>query len=1021
MTEQKNYKYKAFISYRHIQPDASIAQAVHTMVETFKVPKELQIDGKQSPFRVFRDREELTTSSLDDSIDEALKSSEYLIVICSKRLPQSSWCNREVEQFIKLNSIDKVIPVLIEGEPQESFPHILQGYEMIETLEDGSTSTKVKEILAAELRPDEVKTPDFIGYEALEKTEPNRLKDLTKESIGLLKDEKYRIMAAILGVTYGDLRQRDKERRQKRMIYSFALASIFMLFFGLFMFNAYQNENRAKIQTIQDRSQMMLNNAQQLISEGNKTKAIVLANRAIEDVDPSMAAYEKLKLQHYSILNNSLDLEYSSVLSVINTNNKFTFLDFNKTGDKFVAGLNNDEIGVWDVETGNLLETLIGHQQQVKLIDIAPDDKTMVSGGFDDLITLWDFETFEQLQQVKTPGNVMLLMYTKDYLRLNVIYDDLFNYFYQQYDAKTLEPIGNKIKLNNNIRRVAFIDEKQLMIVNYNTFKPDQSIVLYDLNKGVSIDNFSDQSYESTELSTQEQEVLKYPYIDLKLSTDNKYFYSISKSNLVKIEIDTGKLIYVVDAQIFGDEMALVGTSDGKYLYLGVGQKVLKIDANTGERLLDIDTSSDTIIDLVISEDNQTVLALGQTGAIKVIQNDNLSEANFDMKGGAEYIYLSPNQKHVAALSLTHQNIKVIRLKPENSALVIPGQIVAHSENKRYSLFYGDKEYFLYDNEKLEVIKTVETDILNYEAEYLWDSFRENYTISNDGKLLVGRVFSSNEDGNEREQIVVFNLQTDALIFEKEVSRIDNLVISPDNQFIVANTAVNEIAIYSLDDPDQIITMSIEPGYIKNIMISNDSQFVGVNYQEGLSNVYHIDKQELVGSISGEILSLEVVDDKVEIVGLYNNIGTKYTDFEEVEDVSLSKQRDQQGQFFDDINTYNKEHDLLLTIRASKDVRYAYLVDFSTGQLLKTYEIPLRAYLVKGFVTPNGDGIIMDSLYTSTTIGYSSNYLEQQFNVGKQSSLFKLMDYDQIYQQSIEFVEDVVLSDEEIYEMGIGE
>ena len=102
MTEQKNYKYKAFISYRHIQPDASIAQAVHTMVETFKVPKELQIDGKQLPFRVFRDREELTTSSLDDSIDEALKSSEYLIVICSKRLPQSSWCNREVEQFIKL-------------------------------------------------------------------------------------------------------------------------------------------------------------------------------------------------------------------------------------------------------------------------------------------------------------------------------------------------------------------------------------------------------------------------------------------------------------------------------------------------------------------------------------------------------------------------------------------------------------------------------------------------------------------------------------------------------------------------------------------------------------------------------------------------------------------------------------------------------------------------------------------------------------------------------------------------------
>ena len=71
---KRKYKYDAFISYRHIEPDLTIAKILHDMIEKFNIPKHLRttlnennnenlIDDKHV-FRVFRDREELSTKDL---------------------------------------------------------------------------------------------------------------------------------------------------------------------------------------------------------------------------------------------------------------------------------------------------------------------------------------------------------------------------------------------------------------------------------------------------------------------------------------------------------------------------------------------------------------------------------------------------------------------------------------------------------------------------------------------------------------------------------------------------------------------------------------------------------------------------------------------------------------------------------------------------------------------------------------------------------------------------------------------
>lgn len=83
------YRYDAFISYRHTELDKFAAENLHRQMEAFRLPGKLsgRREGRTRITRVFRDRDELPlTNNLEDNIMEALRESEFLVVICSPRL-----------------------------------------------------------------------------------------------------------------------------------------------------------------------------------------------------------------------------------------------------------------------------------------------------------------------------------------------------------------------------------------------------------------------------------------------------------------------------------------------------------------------------------------------------------------------------------------------------------------------------------------------------------------------------------------------------------------------------------------------------------------------------------------------------------------------------------------------------------------------------------------------------------------------------------------------------------------------
>lgn len=192
----EDYKYWAFISYSH--KDRRWGDWLHKSLETYHLPKSvLKHEGRDGSlpkkvFPVFRDREELPTASdLPSQITKALESSRYLIVICSPRSAKSRWVNEEILHFKRLGREDRILAIIVDGEPNaseqdsgdfECFPEALR---LKYSISQGKLTVERTEPIAADAR----------------KTGDGRRRSLLK------------IVAGVVGVDFARLWDREQHRR----------------------------------------------------------------------------------------------------------------------------------------------------------------------------------------------------------------------------------------------------------------------------------------------------------------------------------------------------------------------------------------------------------------------------------------------------------------------------------------------------------------------------------------------------------------------------------------------------------------------------------------------------------------------------------------------------------------------------------------------------------------------------------------------------------------------------------------
>ena len=124
---ETGFKYYAFISYK--REDEKWAKWLQNKLETYKLPtslaKETEKEIPKTFHPCFRDKTDLSeTGDLSQILHDKLQKSQYLIVVCSPRSAKSKWVNKEVETFQEMGRADKIIPFIIEGNPDTSNPNV---------------------------------------------------------------------------------------------------------------------------------------------------------------------------------------------------------------------------------------------------------------------------------------------------------------------------------------------------------------------------------------------------------------------------------------------------------------------------------------------------------------------------------------------------------------------------------------------------------------------------------------------------------------------------------------------------------------------------------------------------------------------------------------------------------------------------------------------------------------------------------------------------------------------------------
>ncbi len=120
---KKTYKYFAFISYS--SDDRRWAKKLQRNLEQYRLPARLQKRYPEAPKRaypVFRDDTHLAGFKVWASLTEELDDSQYLILLCSPNSAASEWVNKEVQYFIDQGKEDKILPLIIDGEPYANDP-----------------------------------------------------------------------------------------------------------------------------------------------------------------------------------------------------------------------------------------------------------------------------------------------------------------------------------------------------------------------------------------------------------------------------------------------------------------------------------------------------------------------------------------------------------------------------------------------------------------------------------------------------------------------------------------------------------------------------------------------------------------------------------------------------------------------------------------------------------------------------------------------------------------------------------
>ena len=774
--KQKQYKYDAFISYRHCDLDKFVAENLHRILESYELPKEikekLNIEGR-SIRRVFRDQEELPLSSnLEDPILDALNDSKYLIVICSPRLKDSLWCKKEIETFKKLRGRRNIFCVLVEGEPKDSFP------EAVLYDDDGKT---LVEPLAADVRG-----------------------ETKKEVLKKIKSEKLRLIAPMYSFDYDDLRQRHKMQEQRKMIITSTIIAVSCLLFTLY----------TSIMLIKIYNQQKLLKKHQAITLSEKSEQSLKNDskyNAVKNAYQALTKFNGVKMPYTSEAEYAL----SEALGVYNTGYSYKatgemntkgVVDYikNSDNDNYLAIYDeSEELTLWD---SNKLKKLYTYN------DI---------NGFSFDNHYFTFMGNDYFAYINNNGNIII----------NNIKNGK-----KVKEIKKGENSYTSIKGTENY--ISYIDNKTVNIYNIKedkvlgTYKVDDKMMkemYYSDDKKYLIASSTNNSFEINK-----EEYVKVHILDIN-SLEEINSVELNAGYISGMFTKDNNL-YMLLNRTFNTEFNMVVSS---YNYIDGNINWTKtFDGNWGKYITK--SYPEGINDIVVVNSNKVNVIDGNTGDIKGIYDtkneiieiysnyDKEIYVTFSSKGNVNFINMETNKNiehmgkfefNIDEYSLVSKNAKGFLLVPKNDNRVIYYEENSNKKMKEEKIKIGYPED---DSIKVTEVKNIKKKynvknknlvskmLFSTKKDLLFVSYVDNTLGIYDTKekKLLNTVKGVNESnhyfGKDKYGRMYIGDISNAYIIDKNYNKVGHIQglykVNNDKVIIVQNSKYYSIPIYSLKD-----------------------------------------------------------------------------------------------------------------------------------------------------------------------------------------------------------------------------
>ena len=538
----------------------------------------------------------------------------------------------------------------------------------------------------------------------------------------------------------------------------------------------------------------------------------------------------------------------------------FWYASFSPDG-KYLATADGDGIAhIWDAVTGEELQALKGHRDEVYHIEFSPDGSRLVTVSPDGLAILWDTLTGEKLLTLSEGSVPYWVVFSPDGSRIAIANHD--DGWVSIWDAVTGEKLRTLSHPDTKVLSVAYSPDGKRIVTTSN----DQIVRIWDVNSskelltlGGSTTSATNAAYspDGTRIAAvvrnsqiriwdadTGQELLtiaghSLDVLNVAFSPDGNRIITASRDGTARVwNVSPSRelLTFVNGPAISSSGAALAYSPDGTRLAAAYSDPTANVwDLTTGKLLLSLAGHTDGINSITYNLDGTRIATAARDGTVKI----------WDAKTGKELQTLSGHKYAVLGVAFSPDGSRIATASQDWTAKVWD----AETGKILFTLDHTDEATSVVFSPDGKIIATAGAS----RTAILWDALTGKKLFSlTDHKDYIGQVVFSpdgtrlataSRDGSAKVWDAVSGTALVTLLGHD--GTVFSVAFSPDGKTVATASADKTAKLWDVLTGKELLTLHAPDG-LTGVEFSPDGSQLAVASRDGTDRIYLLKIEDLI-------------------------------------------------------------------------------------------------------------------------------------------------------------------------------